>query len=266
MTGANQTINVRTWSKTVPPYGFRLGDLDLYALKEHDDILRALGYRRDTFRGRKVLRVVVSLTFLLALVGGVSTLGGTVLSTQGGVTRPIREADPLSDDLGIPLTTGCFVVVFLGVVAIAYRWLTTNRHSTAAEIGYLIAAVACGGLALWQLGSDREVAVLAFAPASIPVWVTVAAAAGLLAAVLLCSRGRRVPVLRHFRAIGPPNHQQALELIRDLEPVVREKRLDERRRAIVRLKERGLIDDAEAATIESLPLGSSPTIDIPRYV
>ena len=46
MAKANQTINVRTWSKTVPSYGLRLSDLDLYVLRNHDDVLRALGHER----------------------------------------------------------------------------------------------------------------------------------------------------------------------------------------------------------------------------
>ncbi len=257
----NQTINVRTWSKTVPRHGFRSGDLDLYVLKEHADILRALGHERSTIRGRDALEVIVRLVCLFALVGGVSTLGGTILSTVGGVTRPVGEADALDDDLGIPITMWCFVVVLLGVVGIAYRWLTTRRHWTGIEIGFLIGAIACGGIALWQLGHDRGVAVLDFTPASVPVWLTVAAAALLLAAVLIFSRGRRVPVPQHFRAVGTPNRQQALDLIAALEPRVREKRLDERRRAITRLRERGLIDEPEAADLMSSPLGSSPTTD-----
>ncbi len=152
-------------------------------------------------------------------------------------------------------------MVFVGVAVIAYRWWSTDRHSSAAEIGYLIAALGCGGIALWQLGDDRGVAVLVFAPASVPVWGTVTAAAALLTAVLLGSRGRRAPVPQHFRPAGTPNPQRALELIAALDPRVRQKRLDERRRAITRLKERGLINEAGAASIESLPLGSSPAAD-----
>ncbi|WP_152362093.1 hypothetical protein [Microlunatus speluncae] len=258
---ANQTINVGTWAKTVPRYGFRLADLDLYVLKEHDDILRALGQERGTSRSRNTLRVLAGLGCLFALVGGVSTMGGPILSTQGGVTSTVGEAGPLSDDLGVPFTAWCFVVVFLGVAGIAYRWLTTDRHSAAAEIGYLAAAVVCSGFALWQLGHDRGVDVLGFAPASVPVWATVVAAALLLTAVLFGSRGRRAPVPRHFRTVGSPDRQQVLDLVAALEPAVREKRLDQRRRAITRLRERGLIDEPEAAMIGSTPLGTSPTID-----
>ncbi|MFC7622919.1 hypothetical protein [Microlunatus sp. GCM10028923] len=261
MTGARQTINVRTWSKTVPPYGFRPGDLDLYVLKEHDDILRALGRERSPDRSGR-LGVFLGLICLVALVGGVSTFGGTILSTAGGVTRSVGEAGPLDDDLGIPITAGCFVVVLAGVIGIGYRWWSSHRHSTGLEIGYLIAAVGCGGIALWQLGTDRGVP--GFAPASLPVWLTVAAAAVLLAAVLLFSRGRRVPVPRHFRAIGPPDPDRAAGLVAGLEPRVREKLLDERRRAIGRLRDRDLLDDAAAADLESTPLGTSPLRAEPR--
>lgn len=259
---ANQTINVRTWSKTVPAYGLRLGDLDLYVLKNHDNILRALGRERiperGTFWSLKTLEVLLGWVFMFALVGGVSTLGGTVTSNDGRTTRTVREADALDDGLGVPITMWCFVIVLLAVAAIAYRWWRTHRHSAGLEIGYLVAVVVCGGIALWELGAAREIDVLAFTPQSIPVWAAVAAAAGLLAAMLLFSRGRRVPIPQHFRVVGTPNPQEALELIAALEPGVRAKRLDERRRAIARLRERGLIDETQAAHLESLPLGTSP--------
>jgi hypothetical protein len=259
---ASQTINVRTWSKTVPSYGLRLGDLDLYVLKNHDDILRALGHERvterKTFWTRETASVYLSLVCVFALVGGVATLGGTVLSNDGGTTRTVREADALDNDLGVPITMWCFVVVLLGVTGIAYRWLRTHRHSANLEIAYLVAAVACGSIALWQLGHSRDVDVLGFAPPSIPVWATVAAAAALLAPMLLFSRGQRVPVPRHFRVVGTPNPEQALRLIAALEPRVRDKQLDERRRAIARLRERGLIGESQSAHVASLPLGTSP--------
>lgn len=255
MTPARQTINVRTWSTTVPRYGFRPGDLDLYVLKEHDEILRALGQERRAARSHSTPEVIISLLCLIALVGGVSTFGGTILSTTGGVTRPVGEAGPLDDDLGIPITAGCFVVVLFAVIAIGYRWWRSRRHWAGLELGYLIAAACCGGIALWQLGHERDLA--GFAPASIPVWLTVAAAAPLLAAMVIFSRGRRVPAPRHFRTAGTPEPDRAAELIAALDPRVRERLLDERRRAIARLRERDVITEAEATALEASPLGSA---------
>lgn len=259
---AAETINVRTWSKKVPSYGFRLGDLDLYVLKDHDDILRTLGYTRiedNTFWSRHTLGVYLRWVFLLALVGGVSTLGGAILGVGGGDWT--LEATPLDNDLGGSITLWCFVVVLIGVAAIAYQWLRTRRHSVGAEIAYLVATVVCGGIALGQLAFERQIDITNFAAPSIAVWAAAGAAAILLVAVVFFSRGRRVPVPKHFRAIGTPDPQQALELIAALEPQVGAKRLDERRRAIARLRDRGLIDESQAARIESLPLGTSPTID-----
>lgn len=252
---ANQTINVRTWSKTVPSYGLNLGDLDLYVLKNHDDILRALGRERiaerSAFWSRETAGVLLGVVCVFALVGGVSTLGGPIPNGGGS----LGETGPLAD----PVTTWCFVVVLLGVAWVAYRWLGTRRHSAGLEIAYLVATVACAAIALWQQSSARDIDVLAFAPLSIPVWAAGAIAAVLLAAMLLFSRGRRMPTPKHFRVIGAPDQQQAIELIAALAPGVRDKQLDERSRAIARLRERGLIDQTQAAHVESLPLGTSPT-------
>jgi hypothetical protein len=262
MAKANQTINVRTWSKTVPSYGLRLGDLDLYVLKNHDDVLRVLGYERiEGPTSRAFLGWAVHTAFLFALVGGVSTLGGDMFSTYGGRTVRTGTADPLDNDLGVPLTSWCFVVVLVGVLLIAYRWLRTDRHRDGLEIGYLVATVACGALALGQLVSDRGVD--AFAAPSLPVWAAAVLAAVLLAAVLLFSRGRRVPVPNDFRRIDERDPRRVTGLIEALDAKERDKLLGERRRAIQRLRERGLIDAAQAAEIESLPLGASIALDSP---
>ncbi|PXY34095.1 hypothetical protein [Prauserella flavalba] len=263
---AKQTINVRTWSKTVPSYGLRLAELDLYVLKNHDDIVRALGHERmedAASRRRNVLGWVLYLVAVLALVGGVSTLGGPILSTFGGRTMVTGEADALDDDIGIPFTSWCFVVVLLGVAVIAFRWWRTQRHWATGEVGYLAATVVCGVLALWQLASVREVDALGFAPESIPVWASVVVAAVLLVAMRVASRGRRVPVPRNFRLVGTPDWERAVELVGALEPRQRDKLLDERRRAIARLRERELIDAAEADRVGALPLGTSTTIAAP---
>ncbi|TCC24917.1 hypothetical protein [Kribbella speibonae] len=259
MPKANQSTNVRTWSKTVPSYGLRLSDLDLYVLKNHDDLLRVLGYERvEGSSPRALVGWAVHMVFLFALVGGVSTLGGDMFSTYGGRTVRTGTADPLDNDIGVPLTSWCFAVVLIGVVLVAVRWLRSDRHRDGMEIGYLVATVACGALALGQLVSDRGLD--AFAAPSIPVWAAAVCAAVLLAAVLLFSRGRRVPVPNNFRQIDTPDPQQAIALVEALEPKERDKLLGERRRAIERLRERGLIDAAEAAHVESLPLGASTTI------
>jgi hypothetical protein len=83
----------------------------------------------------------------------------------------------------------------------------------------------------------------------------VATAAPLLAAVLIFSRGRRVTVPRHFRTAGTAEPDRAAELIAALAPRVRERLVDERRRAIARLRERGVITETEATKLAASPLG-----------
>jgi hypothetical protein len=259
MVKAGQTINVRTWSKTVPAYGLRPHDLDLYVLKNHDDLLRVLGYERvDAAASRRILIWALHMVFLVALVAGVSTVGGDMFNTHGGRTVSTGVADPLDNDIGIPLTSWCFVVVLIGVSVVAFRWLRTDRHRDAIEVGYLLATVACAALALGQLVSDRDVDP-GDGPA-IPVWAAGGLAAILVAAMLLFSRGRRVPVRRDFRRIGGREAGSVVGLIETLDGKEREKLLGERRRAIRRLRERGLIDAAAAARIEALPLGASTTM------
>lgn len=53
---------------------------------------------------------------------------------------------------------------------------------------------------------------------------------------------------------------RATGLTETLDTKEREKLLGERRRAIGRLRERGLIDAAAAARVEALPLGASTTM------
>ncbi|MEU8223122.1 hypothetical protein [Kribbella sp. NPDC048915] len=257
MAKGNQTINVRTWSKTVPAYGLRLRDLDLYVVKNHDELVRALGFERVAGRPSR-LRWALSMVFVFALIGGVSTVGGPIFTTHGGRTTPIGTADPLDNDLGVPLTSWCFVVVLIGVLMIAGRWLRTDRHRDGLELGYLAATVAFGALAVGQLVSERGVG--AFDVPALPVWAAAVLAAFVLAAVLLFSRGRRVPVPNDFRRLGPPDPQRVIRLTAELEPRQRAKLLDERRRAIARLRERGLVDAAEATQLAELPLGASTTI------
>lgn len=261
MVKASQTINVRTWSKTVPAYGLRLHDLDLYVLKNHDELLRVLGYERvnDTASwGRNILVWCLHMVFLVALVTGVTTVGGQMFSTHGGRTVSTGVADPLDNDIGIPLTSWCFVVVLVGVLVAAFRWLRTDRHRDAVEVGYLLATVACAALALGQLVSDRDVD--AGDGPAIPVWVAGVLAAVVVAAMLLFSRGRRVPVRRDFRRIEALEPGSVVGLADALDAKEREKLLGERRRALGRLRERGLIDAAAAARVEALPLGASTTM------
>lgn len=261
MVKASQTINVRTWSKTVPAYGLRLSDLDLYVLKNHDDLLRVLGYERvdaAASPGRNILVWAAHMVFLVALVTGVSTVGGDMFSTHGGRTVRTGVADPLDNGIGIPLTSWCFVVVLVGVLVVAVRWLRTDRHRDPIEVGYLLATVACGALALGQLVSDRDVD--AGDGPAIPVWIAGGLAAVLVAAMLLFSRGRRVPVRRDFRRVEELEPGSVTGLADGLDSKEREKLLGERRRAIGRLRERGLIDPAAAARVEALPLGGSTTL------
>ncbi|SED69330.1 hypothetical protein [Ruania alba] len=248
---ANQTINVRTWSKQVPAYGLALGDLDLYVLKNHDEILRALGRQRvtDSATTRRLLRAVAIVVLMMAPITGVSTLGGAG-----------RFGDGLDDSLGVPVTAWAFAVAVVGVVVVAVRWLRSDRHAAPVEIVYLAGTIVCGGLALLQLETVRGVDIAAFAVPSLPVWVASAAAAIILAAIVLGSRGRRVPIPDHFRTIGTPDQRTAAELIDALDPREREKLLDDRRRAIRRLRERGLIGADDATQLESVPLGESTSI------
>ena len=258
---ANQTINVRTWSKRVPRHRFRPELLDLYAVKNHDEIVRALGYeRRDpsaaTVRGAAV--GLGQLAFVLALVAGVAGIAGTVLAYDPASGTVTDTGLPLDEDVVFSVTVVSFCIVLVGVLVITLSWLRARRHWSLVERGFLIATIACAVVALLSLGRTFDVDVLGFAPASIPVWAALGAAVVVLAAQLTLSQGKRQQLTSDFRRVGEPDHHRAMTLVAGLDVKQRDRLTAERRRAIDRLRERGVIDDDEERRLGALPLGAAP--------
>ena len=91
-----------------------------------------------------------------------------------------------------------------------------------------------------------------------PAWLTILGGLVLAAVMQWASHGQRLQFRRFFRVTHKPNFDEVRRLVGRLDYRRQEKLLDERRRAIRRLTERGLIDRTQAARVESLPLGCSP--------
>ena len=60
--------------------------------------------------------------------------------------------------------------------------------------------------------------------------------------------------------MGDAHPAQVKALVAQLSETTRRNRLQDRRRALARLEERGLIDARQAAAVERVPLGLSPTM------
>lgn len=250
-----QIPNVRTWSKTVPSYLFTLRDLDVYVLKQHDDVLRAMGRARAAgWRLGDLPEAVVIVVSIIAPAVGITVWGGR---------DPWRRVEVAGlGELADDVAAWCFAIALLGPPLILWRWWRSRRHWDGLEVAGIVTSLVAGILTLGGMASASGVDVLGFAPVSLPVWLTVALAALVGASVAVASRGRRVPFRRYFQVTGAADPQRVGVLVDALEPRRREKLLDERRRAIARLRDRGLIDAARADAVRSLPLGLSPTIDV----
>ena len=263
-TGTRKVPTVREWSEIVSPRDFRLGNLDLYVVKQYDQVLRSLGWR-GRFRagatgdgprpGRRDDLIFIPL-FVLPFAG-VSATGSGWFSTAGGGVMEFQGFDAW---LGIPIVVACFVLSLPGPVLVLRRWWTSNRRWTTPEVLCLAFVLGCSLLALRGLRNAWEVDVLRAAPASLPVWATAIVAGTAVVAIASASRGRRDAVLAHFERVGDPDPARSRDLVDALSPGERENLITQRRRAVATLRERGLIDLEEAVQVESLPLGQSGTI------
>lgn len=240
--------NVRTWSKTVPDYLFVLGDLDVYVLKQHDEVLQAMGRTQARTRG-DLPDVPIVLANLLA--PGVAIAGWTG-DPRRGLDGAGRAADVLA--------AWCLAIASAGVVLAGWRWVRSRRHWNGLETAGVATTLVA---ALFSLASMRD----SSGPDALglttllPVLSAAVLSACVGGAMAVASQGKRVPFRRYFRITGPADPERIERLVDALEPRRREKLLDERRRAVRRLLDRGLIDGRRGDDVQSLPLGLSPTVD-----
>lgn len=93
-----------------------------------------------------------------------------------------------------------------------------------------------GIFALILMRNASGIDIVGFAPVSLPVWQSAVLSAVVGTGTAIASRGRRVPFRKHFRVTGPADPQRVNGLVDALEPRRREKLLEERRRAVARLR------------------------------
>lgn len=255
---SNEIPNISRWSRNVTAYGMAVGDLDLYLLKEHPQVLRALG--RERYPQKKIpdLRTRDHVVALLACF--ITPIAALTVFTGGYNQNTGQQVDPLSDDLAVPISAACYVIALCGAVWIAIRWWRTRRHWSGAELLTLGATILCGAGVLWgmhQAGLD----VLGLSRVTLPVSGTVVLAAVLLLVMAAASQGRRAPLAKHFKVVDEPDVQEAMEVIARMTPARVDELLGKRERAIARLHERGVIDDTERQALEGVPMGLSPTLN-----
>lgn len=241
---SRQVPNVRTWSKTVPEHLFDLGDLDVYVLKEHTEVIAAMGRRRAP-RGDLPEFGVVLASWIAPAVA--------VAGWVGNPRRDLEGFGSAADDAA----AWCLAVAFLGVLIIGWRWLRSGRRWERLEVAGVVITVVAGGFSLAAMRSSSGVDVLGLAPVSLPAWFATVSSVLLGGAMAVASRGRREPFSKHFRVAGSADPQRVASLVDELEPRRREKLLDERRRALRRLRDRGLIDANQEDDVRSRPLGLS---------
>lgn len=259
----NQIPKASTWARTIPKYGLRLAQLDLYVLKQHDGILSALGYERVpdgkiSRWGRYSWVDIFWVVVMFAPLAGVTVTGDRVFNPN---TRTYDDLDSFSDGFQVAAAMWCFIVALPGPAIAAYRWWRSQRHWFAHELVYLAFAVVFSGLALATLANDKGVAIFTAVSPSTPVWLTGVSAAIVLLTLAVASQGRRVDVPVHFRAVGRPDLPRAGELVAELEPREHDRVHKRRARALTMLRERGLVDESQAKHVESTPLGMSVTVD-----
>lgn len=242
---ARQAPNVRTWSKTVPDYLFELGDLDVYVLKEHADVIAAMGRRRAPQRDDLSEVAVVLASWIAPAVAMVGWVGNPQRNLEGFGSA--------ADDAA----AWCLAVAFLGVLLIGWRWLRTGRRWERLEVAGVAITAGAGGFSLVAMRNSSGVDVLGLAPVSLPAWLAAVSSVLLGVAMAVASRGRRTPFRKNFRVTGSADPERIASLVDALEPRRREKLLDERRRAVRRLRDRGLIDGHQEDDVQSRPLGLS---------
>lgn len=263
-TWTRKVPTAREWSENVSPRDFRLGDLDLYVVKQYDDVLRSLGWRGRyragaTGDGPRPARrddLIFLPLFVLPMAGMFATGSGWFTTAGGGV----MEFEGFDAWLGIPIVAACFLLSLPGPLLVLRRWWASNRRWTTPEVLCLAFVLVCSLLALRGLRNAWEVDVLRASPASLPVWATTIVATTAVMAIASASRGRRDAVLAHFERVGDPDPARSRQLVEALSPGERENLITQRRRAVATLRERGLIDLDEAVQVESLPLGESAAI------
>lgn len=244
---------MRSWSKKVPGRFFDPRDLDVYVLKEHDEVIAALGRSRTRSRvdpdGLPGFLTVLAPALALVAWGGALRAGTWEL---GGMGSAAPE-----------WIAGCFLVTVLGLVLVGLRWWRYDRQRDRVEMLGAVVSWATGLIALFGLYHEPRVDVLGFSPVTLPVWGSVVLAAGLGLAMAFGSSGPRVPFRRYFKVTGPPDVTRAQMLIQELGSQRQAKLMKERRKAVRRLADRGLLDKRSALDLTTLPLGRSVTFTPP---
>ena len=175
----------------------------------------------------------------------------------GGVLTESRiEVDALSE--APEIGRWCFSGSTLGLIVVAASWWRTHRLRSTLEMATVLWAVGAGVYFLVGTWNDGSVDVLPPDQETVPAWLTILGGLVLAAVMQWASHGQRLQFRRFFRVTHKPNFDEVRRLVGRLDYRRQEKLLDERRRAIRRLTERGLIDRTQAARVESLPLGCSP--------
>ncbi|MEG9517854.1 hypothetical protein LZ318_29760 [Saccharopolyspora indica] len=245
----SKPVNIRTWSESVPSYGLRLRDLDLFLMRDEPGILRALGWRTVRADEANVIpakRWIAGITFFMPFAGMAAYTGG--YDAQRRV-----QVDGLGE-LAWIFALCCFVLALWGPPMVAYRWRRADRHWDVLELAYLVTTVLFGLITLGAMAGQDGIDVGALPWISLPVWLTLLPAAAVLVAMLF-SRGRRKPTPAYFRREGTADPALTEERIDRLDPARARRLLEQRAEAVATLRRRGLIDNAQATALTSRPLG-----------
>lgn len=251
-----QTPNVSTWSRTVPADKFRVGDLDLYTWKEHPEVLRRLGFERipakeiDTGDAGQV--AVLATVMLAPFIALSAFIGGYNENTQTSV-------EGLPTGLAVYVAIGLHLVGVIGVVLVAWRWWRSGRRWSLGESACLGLGTVFAALTLVTLTAETGIALFPVPLTALPMWVFIVPAVLVLAAILGLSRERRRPPHTYFRQVGDADLTEAVGLMAQVDQGKLDTMLGKRSRAITRLRDRGLVEEATAAGLRELPTGLSVT-------
>lgn len=250
---AAQRPGAHSWASQVSDEQFRLSELDLHVLGSHPEILAALGRRWRTGPSADTIAFAASLP---AILGALVLAPGWFRQAQG---EPWLEPVDFGDRAA-SIASFFFSVALVGLAVLTALWLRRGRLRAGPEVFAVVMTLVAGLIAL-PLMASVDVDVLGFAPVTLPVWGATAAAAAVLGAFTLASAGRRTGDAQDFRITGPADPARADALVAALSPRKAKGLAAERKRAVGRLRERGMITGAQAAAVEALPIGSSITLD-----
>ncbi len=264
MTGKQTTVpSLREWAETVSARAFDPAWIDLYALQQYDQVLRALGWQstaRASARTEERLRTVdrhevtiFVLMFLLPVVAVTGVLGGSDQPTH-------TEFGGLDAGLGVPLVAIVFALSLPGPLLELRRCLLYRGRLTYIEIAGSCLTLSAAAATLAGMSHVWGVDVLHLSPASIPVWASLVLTAAALCAITVATARRGPAAPTHFRPAGEPDPVRARELLDRLAPGERDHLTQARDRAITTLRDRDLLTLEQAVRLSELPLGRSMAV------